>query len=175
MKLRNFCWSLKNKQINYYFSKLPEIYRTCDIPIIFVPDNRFGYILIKYYTWKYDLHDLTFQEFNDCGGIHYHRNKTSVMIHIKVKHNLGVPFILFHELRHWYQRTHLVDYMNKVGCNYDNNTLIKDYHKQPIEKDANIFAKKYCKLLGIKFEQSITNGYTICAKSSKLKGPKGSK
>lgn len=75
MKLRNFCWSLKNKQINYYFSKLPEIYRTCDIPIIFVPDNRFGYIVIKYYTWKYNLHDLTFQEFNDCGGTHYHRNE----------------------------------------------------------------------------------------------------
>ena len=56
--------------------------------------------------------------------------------------------------------------------NYDNNTLIKDYHKQPIEKDANVFAKKYCKELGIKFEQSITNGYNICGTSSKLKEPK---
>ena len=172
MKIVNFCLSLKNKQINYYLSKLSEVYRTCDIPIVFVPNNYFGYIILKFYIKKYNLLELTFKEFNNCSGTHYHRNYKSVMIHVKSKHKLAVPFILFHELRHWYQRNYLSSYMNKVYCNYDNNTLIPDYHKQPIEKDANVFAKKYCKELGIKFEQSITNGYNICGTSSKLKEPK---
>jgi hypothetical protein len=169
MTIKNFCPSLKNKQINYYLSKLPEVYRTCDIPIIFVPDNYIGFLILKYYIKEYYLGELTYPEFNNCGGTHYYRNEKSVMIHVKNKHKVAVPFILFHELRHWYQRTYLINYMNKVYYNYDNNILIKDYHKQPIEKDANVFAKKYCKELGIKFKQSITNGYTLCAKSSKLK------
>ena len=172
MKIRNFCLSLKNKQINYYLSKLPEIYRTCEVPILFVPDNYIGYLILKYYIKKIGLYELTFQEFKNCSGTHYHKNKNSVMIHVKNKHKLAVPFILFHELRHWYQRTHLTEYTNKLEYNYDSNTSIKDYHKQPIEKDANVFAKKYCKELGIKFEQSITNGYNICGTSSKLKEPK---
>ena len=169
MNILNFCRFLKNKQINYYLSKLPEIYRTCDVPILFVSDNYFGYLILKYYIKKFGLYELTFQEFNNCSGTHYYRNKRSIMIHVKNKHKLGVPFMLFHELRHWYQQNYLIEYKNKNDVTYNNNTLIKDYHKQPTEKDANIFAKKYCKELGIKFEQSITNGYTICAKRSKLK------
>ena len=169
MKIRNFCWSLKNKQINYYLKELPEVYRTPDIPIVFVPDNYIGYLILNYYIKKYGLYELTFKDFNECSGTHYYGNKRSIMIHVKNTHKLGVPFILFHELRHWYQLNYLIEYKNKNDVTYNNNTLIKDYHKQPTEKDANIFAKKYCKELGIKFEQSITNGYTIRAKRSKLK------
>lgn len=72
MKIVNFCLSLKNKQINYYLSKLPEVYRTCDIPIVFVPNNYFGYIILKFYIKKYNLLELTFKEsitngYNICG------------------------------------------------------------------------------------------------------------
>ena len=111
MKIINFSWSLKNNQINYYLSKLPEVYRTCDIPILFVPNNFVGYLIWKYYARKYELPDRNFEKFNEVSGTAYYNTQTleSILIFVKHSHRLTTPFILFHELRHWYQQTYLKD------------------------------------------------------------------
>lgn len=170
MKIRNFCWSLKNKQINYYLSKLPNIYRTCSVPILFLPANILGYFIWRFYAWKYNLEYRSFKEFSEVGGTsyYYHNTHEPIMIYIKHSHELTTPFILFHELRHWYQQMYLKGFRKMVIQNYNPDINFDRYHLQPIEKDANTFAKNQCKKIGIKFMQSHKDEYTIDSKRTKL-------
>lgn len=153
MKIRNFCWSLRNKQINYYLNSLHSIYRTRTVPILFLPANIFGYFIWRFYAWKYNLEDRTFKEFNEVGGTsyYYHNTHNQIMIYVKHSHELMTPFILFHELRHWYQQMYLKGFRKIAIQNYNPDVNFDKYHLQPIEKDANTFAKNQCKKIGIKF------------------------
>lgn len=169
MKIRNFCLTLKTNNIKYYLSQLPDIYRTCEVPILFVSNNYFGYLIWKFYAWKYDLKNRNYKRFKKYSGTAYFHIETHEphLIHCVYKHKLSLPCTLFHELRHWYQQKHMKQFHITSG-NYANNTnnlSTKEYNKLPLEVDANTFAKKYCKKIGIRF----INYSTISTKRSKLK------
>ena len=174
MKIRNFCFGLRNKQINYYLTKLPEIYRTCDIPILFINRNIVGYIIFRYYDWFYKLGKRTYKEFKKIGGTSYHVLSTHEPTFIycakgnsKVSKDFLV-FTLFHEMRHWYQQKYLTNFHKKHSRDYNDDVTVDNYDKQTLEVDANKFARKYCLPLGIKFIKYKGVDF-ISAKRSKLK------
>ena len=116
MEIRNFCFGLKNKQIKYYLSQLPDIYRTCEIPILFINRNPFGYLIFLFYNWKYNLGDRSYNEFLKIGGTSYCSfvDSTPYFIYCSLgKYENSKPFLcftLFHELRHWYQQKYLTKF-----------------------------------------------------------------
>lgn len=157
-KIINYCTSLtglSTKTIKSYLNVLPEIYKSCEVPLIFVPNNYFGYLMWKYHCYKLDLRIIDKKSFDSYGGSCYYCTEKCEAVAIFVKHsserNLCTPFVLFHELRHWYQEKYLKGFNDKHMVSYNSDTSINDYREQPIEKDADNFAKKYCKKLGIKF------------------------
>lgn len=174
MKIRNFCFGLKNKQINYYLNQLPEVYRSCDIPILFINRNIVGYFIFLYYNWKYNLEDRSYKEFKRIGGTSYHTNNTHEPTFIYCAKGIEkgskefLVFTMFHELRHWYQQKHLTPFHCKHSLTYNNDVTMDNYDKQTLEVDANSFARKYCLPLGIRFIKHKGVDF-ISAKRSKLK------
>lgn len=170
MKIRNYCLNLKTSIVKYYINTLPEVYRTVDVPIVIVPDNRIGHFIFNRYATKYNLMDRTYEEFQDVGGTAYFQmdSREPLLIFIKYSHELSLPNILFHEIRHWYQQKYLKAFHISGYKNYVDDVNIKNYNKQKLEVDANKFAKEHCKKLGIRF---ITEKGTesISSKRSKLK------
>lgn len=171
--IRNFCFGLKNKQINYYLSKLPAVYKTCEVPILFVNRNLFGYLIFLFYSLKYNLGDRNYKDFLNTGGTSYYFLNThkSTFIYCSRSAEKGnkehFVFVLFHELRHWYQQTHLKQF--HIEKRYYNLTIYDDnYSKQPLELDANKFAKKYAEKVGIRFIKVKGIDY-VSANRSKLK------
>jgi hypothetical protein len=156
MNIINRSLNVKNNKIKYYLSKLPDIYKTCDIPILFVDNNYFGYLIHKYYSVKYNCPNFCKKEFSEIGGTCWYAQNghKTIFIIIKVQHKLTVPMVLFHELRHWYQQTHLKDFHIEYTKVYNDDVTIDGYSKQHLELDANKFAKMHCKKLGIKFYNS---------------------
>lgn len=174
MKIRNFCFGLRNKQINYYLNNLPDIYRTCEVPVLLINRNILGYLIFLFYNWKYDLNDRSYKGFLTTGGSSYHRRITHEPTFIYcamgryVGANVFMVFTIFHELRHWYQQKHLRDFHIKHSMSYSNDTSLAEYDKQPLEKDANDFARKHSLKVGIRFIKVKGVDY-ISMKRSKLK------
>lgn len=173
MKIINFCFGLRNKQIHYYLKELPEIYRTCEVPVLFINRNIIGYCVFLYYKWKYNLRDRSYSEFQNIGGSAFYTFSTHEPIFIYCakgpykKSKEFLVFTLFHELRHWYQQKHLKGYHKKHSLTYNNDINMENYEKQVLERDANNFARKYCLHLGIKFIKS--KGVDYISTRSKLK------
>ena len=172
MKIRNFCLTLKNNNIKYYLSQLPDIYRTCDVPIIIVPNNYFGYLIWCIYAWYYNLEDRNYNEYKKYLGTAYFKviAHEPILIYCKYKSKYQLADTLFHELRHWYQQKYMKMFHTNAN-NYDIEISNKEYDNLPLEKDANTFAKKYCKKLGIKYA-TIKGESWILAHKSKVKGLK---
>lgn len=175
IKIRNFCFGLKNKQINYYLTKLPEIYKTCEVPLLFINKNILGYLIFNFYSWKYNLpKNRNYKEFKIVSGTSYYTTLSHkpVLIYCAKCNKKGskefLVFTLFHELRHWYQQKYLTEYSVVHSRYYNDNVEMDNYDKQVLEKDANIFARKHSLKLGIKFIKCKGVDF-ISYKRSKLK------
>lgn len=178
MKIINFCYGITSKQIKYCLNELPSIYRTCEVPILFVNRNYIGYLIFRYYARKYNINDKNYKEFKEVGGTSYYNIDNHEPIFIfcsKGKSNTSKEFLiftLFHELRHWYQQKHLKNFHIKYSEIYNNNVTLIGYEKQALEKDANNFSKKYCLKLGVKFIK--VKGIDYIKNKSNLRTKKGS-
>jgi len=152
MKIRNFCLTLSTKRIKQYLSVLPPIYRTCEVPIVVLSNNYFGYLIFLFYSWKYSLPNKCYSEFRRHLGTAWYdvRSHDSILVHVIYKSQYSLPDVLFHELRHWYQTKYMKQFHINSG-DYSDGLSSKEYDSIPLEKDANTFAKKYCKKLGIKY------------------------
>lgn len=173
MKIRNFCFTLKNNNIKYYLSQLPDIYRTCEVPIVFIPDNYLGYLIFLFYAWKYNLYERSYKDFKDYLGVAWISSNDCepVLIHCRYKNKLTLVDTLFHELRHWFQAKYMKQFYINGNSDADYNLDSKEYNNLPLEKDANTFAKKYSKKLGIKY--AVVQGELwIIQRRSKLKDSK---
>lgn len=157
MKIINLCFGISTKQIKYYLKVLPEIYKTCNTPILLINNNFLGYLIFKVYSFFYELPYRSYREFKKFGGTSYHtvgENEPVFIYCTRIKSlatNERFIYVLFHELRHWYQQKHLKNFHIKYSESYSNNVNLIGYEKQVLEKDANKFSKKYCLKLGIKF------------------------
>lgn len=155
MKIINFTLTRNNK-INYFISQIPDIYRTYDKPLIILPYNLLGLILTWYYFRKYEYYH-TIKEIHNfykkCTGTCVYRedNLETIFILVFNKHKLSLPFVIFHEMRHWYQQTYLKNFYRKTN-QIDKN--IKIHEDKILEKDADNFAKNMCKKLGMKFDKN---------------------
>lgn len=174
MKIINLCFGISTKQIKNYLKVLPEIYKTCNIPILFINNNFLGYLIFIIYSFFYELPYRSYREFKKVDGTSYHiiHNNEPVFIYCtKIKSlttNERFIYVLFHELRHWYQQKYLKEFHTKYSENYIDNVEIENYSKQVLEKDANAFSKKYCMKLGIRFN-TIKGSCYPSYKRSKLK------
>lgn len=154
MKIINFTLTRNNK-INYFISQMPDIYRTYNKPLIILPYNFIGLILTWYYFRKYEYYHTfkkTKEFFKNAGGtcVYEMPDIETCFILMYKKHELQVPYYLFHEMRHWYQQTYMKDFYR--------NSYIKDkdveiHEDKILEKDADNFAKNMCKKLGMKFHK----------------------
>lgn len=175
MKIINLCFGISTKQIKYYLKVLPEIYKTCNIPILLINNNFLGYLIFKVYSFFYELPYRSYREFKKVGGTSYHtvgENEPVFIYCTRIKSlttNERFIYVLFHELRHWYQQKYLNEFHIKYSKDYISNVEIENYSEQILEKDANNFSKKYCMKLGIRFNTIKGSCYPSYKRSKLIK------
>lgn len=156
MNVCNYTNKVSTKQIHKLVSLLPKEYTNNDIPV-FVFGSKVTNTLMNWITTH------NFEDYNTCAGyMTYEGYKpTRIVMHNK-GNRLTFAFNLFHEFRHVYQATHMMDMFKKsankyVNCGIGNDKL---YDSQMIEIDANRFAynmikmhrKQICNILNIYYE-----------------------
>ena len=172
MKIFNLFSHLSRKDINNILNYLPKEYKDIDIPVYIVRKGIIGvFAYIWYYkkTYGYSLKECL-RRYTNTGGCSTYVTycetgkiePLSIIITSSSKER--AIFYLLHEIRHSYQQKYLQPYHEKHSEKYfkifdnmsDEDT--KSYQYQVLERDANNFAKKIAKKMGIKFKN---NSYKI--------------
>lgn len=168
MKIYNIFSKLSSKEIKRCLSFLPKEYKECNIPIYITNKGIIGKLvscwLYKKYMQRPYIESL--KDFKYTSGTHIHYNHGgSIAIIINTSHKYTTMFVLFHELRHWFQLNHLNEFYIEASKHYNRDTKnmdAKKYQYQKLERDANNFAKMMCKRMGMKF---LNNSYTMIDKN----------
>lgn len=162
MKINNFLSHLSSTEIQECLDILPKKYSEIDIPIFVVKRNFIGFLLTYYVLNKYYEDSLkeVISFWNNCGGTAIYSknsetNKTNPECCLIIgKNKESTINILFHELRHSFQHKYLSAYHHRLSLDFriDNDYILNlnnesKYTEQPLEKDANWYANKYCKIL----------------------------